>query len=78
MNYKYYIIQSSNGNVTIKSEWDDINKAIVAFHQLCATLWNAKDVIEGIVEIVYSMDLNVVNGYVEHISHPQDVEQPEE
>ena len=73
MNYKYYIIQSSNGNVSIVSEWDDLTKAIVAFHDKCKVLWNAKDVIEGIVEIVYSMDLNVVNGYVEHISHPQDV-----
>ena len=71
MNYKYYIIQSSNGNVTIKSEWDDINKAIVAFHQLCATLWNTPEVIEGYVEIVYSADLNVVDGYKEHITHPQ-------
>lgn len=71
MNYKYYLIQSSNGNVSIKSEWDDLNKAIVAFHQLCANLWNAKNVIEGYVEIVYSMDLNVVNGYKEHIEHPQ-------
>lgn len=73
MNYKYYVIQSSNGNVSIVSEWDDLTKAIVAYHDKCKTLWNAKDVIEGIVEIVYSMDLNVVNGYVEHIRHPQDV-----
>lgn len=72
MNYKYYVIQSSNGNVSIVSEWDDLTKAIVAFHDKCKTLWNAKDVIEGIVEIVYSMDLGVVNGYIEHISHPQD------
>lgn len=73
MNYKYYVIQSSNGNVSIVSEWDDLTKAIVAYHDRCKALWNAKDVIEGIVEIVYSMDLNVVNGYVEHIRHPQDV-----
>ena len=73
MNYKYYIIQSSNGNVSIVSEWDDLTKAIVAFHDKCKTLWNAKDVIEGIVEIVYSKYMNVVNGYVERISHPQDV-----
>lgn len=73
MNYKYYIIQSSNGNVSIVSEWDDLTKAIVAFHDRCKVLWNAQDVIEGIVEIVYSMDLNVVNGYTERISHPQDV-----
>ena len=73
MNYKYYIIQSSNGNVSIVSEWTDLTKAIVAYHDRCKVLWNAQDVIEGIVEIVFSRDMNVVNGYVEHISHPQDV-----
>ena len=73
MNYKYYIIQSSNGNVSIVSEWDDLTKAIVAYHDRCKVLWNAQDVIEGIVEIVFSMDMNVVNGYIERISHPQDV-----
>ena len=71
MNYKYYIIQSSNGNVTIASEHNDINKAIVAFHQKCATFWNTADVYEGYVEIVYSADMNVVSGYKEHITHPQ-------
>lgn len=76
MNYKYYVVQSSNGVISIVSEWDDLNKAIVAFHQLCATLWNAKDVIDGYVQIIYSMDLNVVSSYKEHIQHPQ--EEPEE
>ena len=72
MNYKHYIIQSSNGNVSIVSEWTDLTSAIVAYHDRCKVLWNAQDVIEGIVEIVYSKDMNVVNGYFEHISHPQD------
>ena len=76
MNYKYYILQVSNGVLTIASEWDDINKAIVAFHQKCATFWNTPSVIEGIVEIVYSADLNVVGGYREVITHP--VEEPVE
>lgn len=71
MNHKYYIIQSSNGTVTIESEWDDLTKAIVAFHDKCKILWNAPDVIEGIVQIVYSADLAVVRGYSEKISHPQ-------
>jgi hypothetical protein len=71
MNYKYYIIQSSNGAVSIVSEWDDLTKAIVAFHDKCKVLWNAPDVIEGIVQIVYSADLAVVGGYSEKISHPQ-------
>lgn len=71
MNYKYYIIQSSNGNMSIVSEWDDLTKAIVAFHDRAKVLWNATDVIEGIVQIVYSADLAVVGGYKEHITHPQ-------
>ena len=77
MNHKYYIIQSSNGTVTIESEWDDLTKAIVAFHDKCKILWNAPDVIEGIVQIVYSADLAVVGGYSEKISHPQEVETKE-
>ena len=77
MNHRYYIIQSSNGTVTIVSEWDDLTKAIVAFHDKCKILWNAPDVIEGIVQIVYSADLAVVGGYSEKISHPQEVETKE-
>ena len=50
MNHRYYIIQSSNGTVTIESEWSDLTKAIVAFHDKCKILWNAPDVIEGIVQ----------------------------
>lgn len=71
MNYKYYILQSSNGAVSIVSEWNDLNSAIVAYHDRCKMLWNASDVIEGWVEIVYSMGLDVVGGYKEHIEHPE-------
>lgn len=71
MNHKYYVIQTSNGNLSIVSEWDDITKAIVAFHDRCKVLWNAEDVIEGIVQLVYSADLAIVDGYSERISHPQ-------
>lgn len=74
MNHSYYIIQSSNGNVSIKSEWNDLTKAIVAYHDACKVLWNASDVVEGIVQIIYSADLAVVNGYSERINHTQDVE----
>lgn len=71
MNYKYFLLQVSNGVLTIASEWDDLNKAIVAFHQKCASFWNDKAVVEGIVQLVYSADLAVVSGYSERISHPQ-------
>lgn len=76
MNHKYYILQSSNGAVSIVSEWNDLNSAIVAYHDRCKMLWNASDVIEGWVEIVYSMGLDVVGGYKEHIEHPEP--EPEE
>lgn len=74
MNYKYYIIQSSNGTMSIVSEWDDLNKAKVAYHDLAKVLWNAPDVIDGYVEIVYSADLKVVDDYKEHITHAQAAE----
>lgn len=72
MNHKYYIIQSSNGTVTIESEWDDLTKAKVAYFDRCKVLWNATDVIEGYVGIFYSAGLGVVDGYMEHISHPEE------
>ena len=71
MNHRYYIITSSNGTVTIAKEYNDLSNAIVGWHQTCAAFWNAPDVIDGIVELVYSADLAVVNGYSEHITHPQ-------
>lgn len=72
MNHKYYIITSSNGTVSIAKEYNDLEKAIVGFHQTCAAFWNSPDVIEGIVELVYSADLAVVSGYSERISHTQE------
>lgn len=72
MNYKYYVVQSSNGVISIVSEWADLNSAIVAYHDICKVLWNAKDVIDGYVEIIYSYDMNVVGSYKEHVQHPQE------
>ena len=69
MNHKYYVLQSSNGTVSIVSEWNDLNSAIVAYHDRCKVLWNAKDVIEGYVEIVYSAGLEKVGNYKETITH---------
>lgn len=71
MNHRYYIITSSNGTVTVAKEYNDLSNAIVGWHQTCAAFWNAPDVIDGIVELVYSADLAVVSGYSEHITHPQ-------
>lgn len=76
---KYYVVQVSNGNMSIVSEWTDINGAKVAYHDRCKTLWNAPDVITGYVAIM-DTQLDVVEGYKEFISHPQSepvVEEPE-
>ena len=70
MKHKYYVIQSSNGAVSVVSEWSDLNSAKVAYHDRCKILWNASDVIEGYVEIIYSAGLNGVEGYKETITHP--------
>jgi len=77
MNHKYYVLQSSNGTVSIVSEWNDLTSAIVAYHDRCKVLWNSKDVIEGYVEIVYSAGLNVVNDYKETITHAVEPEPTE-
>ena len=79
MKYKYYVIYSSNGAIQLGdgkvSEWTDITKAIKAYHDKCAVLWNTPDVYDGYVMIIYSYDMDVVshNGitYKEHITHPQ-------
>lgn len=79
MNYKYYVVYTSNGVLQLDkvSEWSDISKAIVAFHDKCKTLWNTEAVVEAIVEIIYSADLSVVSyegtTYKERITHAQDV-----
>ena len=68
---KYYVIQSANENVSVVSEWTDLNSAIVAYHDRCKILWNAKDVITGVVMLVDSA-LNTVGGYREFITHEQE------
>jgi hypothetical protein len=68
---KYYVIQSSNGTVSVVSEWSDLNSAIVAYHDRCKILWNAQEVVAGVVMLVDS-SLNTVGGYREFITHEQE------
>lgn len=49
---KYAVIQVSNGNFSIVSEWTEKEQAIVNYHTACTTLWNAPDVEKACVEIV--------------------------
>lgn len=68
---KYYVMKSANGNVSIASEWTDINSAKVAYHDVCKAYWNAPDVIIGYVAILDS-SFEVVEGYKECITHPEE------
>ena len=66
---KLALIQCVNGNYSIVAEGIQSDQnAIVAFHQRCATLWNAPDVYTGEVAVV-DEQLCVYNGYKEFIHH---------
>ena len=70
---KYAIIQCVNGNYSVAAEdITELSSAKVSFHNLCAALWNAPDVITGCVMIV-DENLDVVGGTggdKEFISNP--------
>lgn len=67
---KYVVIQVSNGNFSIVSEWvDDMPSAIVNFHTVCANLWNAEDVQKACVAIV---DENMITRKIEMIKYPDE------
>lgn len=66
---KYSLVNCVNGNFAVVSEHTDKQAAIVAFHQRCATLWNAPDVITAVLNLV-DENLYVVDGrYTETITH---------
>ena len=66
---KYSIIKCVNGNYSVHAEGiEDISAARVAYHQLCASLWNAPDVQEATV-IIADQNLIAVDGYRETICH---------
>lgn len=65
---KYSVIKCVNGNFSVSSEHSDIASAKVAYHNQCAALWNAADVITGSVSIV-DENLITYSGYVEAIAH---------
>jgi hypothetical protein len=66
---KYAVIKCVNGNYFIDSEgFTDIKQAIVKYHGVCQTLWNAPDVVTARVMIVDEY-LNCVEDYREFIHH---------
>ena len=76
---KYAIIKSSNGAISVDSEFSELEKAKVRFHGVAQTLWNAKDVLTAKVMIV-DEQLNCVEDYREYIHHepePEPTPEPE-
>lgn len=68
---KYAVIQCVNGNYSIVAEYtDNLQGAIVKFHQVCASLWNTEDVKRAQVKIVNEF-LETVQGMSESIGHDE-------
>lgn len=69
---KYSLVTVINGNFKVEAEYgEDRQAAFVGFHTKAATLWNAQDVITGMVKVM-DENLNCVEGKMEYITHPQD------
>ena len=64
---KYAIAKVSNGNFVIAEEgFATLDSAIVRFHHICESMWNASDVETGCVMIV-NEKMQCINGYHELI-----------
>jgi len=78
----YAVQQCSDGNfVTVaefpKTQEDNLEKAIVKWHQVCAALWNDKATIKAVCRIV-DENLNVVMNKTEEIGHKVPAQTTEE
>ena len=66
---KYSLIACTNGNFAVKSEHGENKQAaLVAFHQLSASYWNAPDVTSAMIKVV-DENLDTVDGKMEYITH---------
>lgn len=75
---KYAVQQCVNGNFSTVSEHDDnLQDALVKFHQTAANLWNAPDVLKANLRIV-DENQNTVMGKSEDIGHDEPEEPAEE
>ena len=68
---KYAIITCINSNFAVKAEYTALDKAKVGFHQQCASLWNAEDVLEAEISI---MDETLTTVVTENIHHDAPVD----
>lgn len=64
---KYVVMQSTGGNIIIKSEWSDKDKAKQAFHNTCQLLYADEPTKIAVVSIL-DENLDVVDGKKEYIN----------
>lgn len=64
---KYVVMQSTGGNIIIKSEWSDKDKAKQAFHDACKLLYSDTATKTAVVSIL-DENLDVVDGKKEYIN----------
>lgn len=74
---KFAVVESINGNFTVKTEHDTAQSAMISFHDRCRILWNSPDVIKGYVKIVDDQ-LVCYEGKSEVITHEEPEPEPEE
>lgn len=65
---RYGIIKNINGAFTVDSEFTDLEKAKVKYHDVCKNLWNAKDVIKATV-CIFDENMNINGNNIEVITH---------
>lgn len=72
---KYFVVKVVNGNPAIVSEHSDEQSALVKFHDVCKTHWNASDVLDATIAIL-DENLDAYKGYKEHVHHEPVVTEP--
>ena len=68
MDIRYAVLTVTDGNFLIRSEWGDKDVAKKAYFSLASALLNDTGFSEGYIAIIDS-NLDVVEGYKEHITH---------
>lgn len=65
---KYAVIIVVNGSYAISTEHDNLQSAIISYHNACTAHWNASDVLDATIAII-DENLDCVVGYKEHVHH---------
>lgn len=80
MNEKYLLIKeltntAGQDDSKVEGLYTDLDKAIVGYHNLLATLHNADDVLYAVV-MIHDMYGRVVGGYSETVDHREPTPEP--